>query len=374
MKFVLAGTIAGRGGIQTHYEWLSRALLEGGHQVKLLSLGARLDSADLKRVGQLKALGDFEVVQPHLTGAGAPLGTVRTGLEIARLLKTWRGDSFLACGTGWNLFLPAILAGQKNRAFHEVMSGIPSSRKDSRWAVRFGFHDVVAQAGPVARNFAQSFGWKGPITVLPAFPEPLEVTGHVPNARQHTVAAGTAKAAFFSRLVPHKGALWLVQQWPRLSRSLGELHIFGSGPEEGPIRTLIESEDWGNRVFCHGPYPTEQAYIELLKTFDLTLLPTTGAEGAPLVLLESMACGEPFVAFGVGGIPDYNNADVEVVSHEPLENFPEAIERITQRLADGEIDQARLQKFYLENYSFEALKQRWLDWVTSAAPQRSDQD
>lgn len=365
MKIVLAGTMAGRGGIQTHYQWLSRALLEGGHSVRVLSLGPALDGSDKARETELAAFGDFEVICPQFNADKARVGPMATGLRILNFLRRWKPDSYLACGTGWNLFLPAILGLRSTRTFHEVMSGVPTGRKDSRWAVRFGFNEVLAQAGPVGENFARHFGWKRPITVLPAFPEPLEVTGNVPEGVTHTVPFGQAKAAFFSRLVPHKGALWLVRQWPRLSQSLKELHIFGKGPEEGPIRELIKSEGWEDKVFCHGPYPDGQDYIDLLTGFDLTLLPTTGAEGAPLVLLESMACAVPFVAYGVGGIPDYTNPDSEIVSPDDPDSFVEAVERTIRRLDEGTLDHERLQRFYMEKFSFRALKERWLGWLES---------
>jgi glycosyltransferase involved in cell wall biosynthesis len=215
----------------------------------------------------------------------------------------------------------------------------------------------------VAANFARTFGWRKKLCAIPAFPEPLEVTAKLPEVRRKTVPMGTARAGFFSRLVEGKQALWLVRQWESLKDMVGVLHIHGSGPEREPIEGFIRANGLGDRVRCIGGYPSGQAYADLLSTFDLTLLPTIFPEGAPLVLLESMACGVPFVANGVGGIPDYatDNPDCIVVPEQS--QYLGGVRRMVEALARGEIDQGRLQRFYLARYSNFALAARWLDYI-----------
>src|SRR5205823_1179992 len=180
------------------------------------------------------------------------------------------------------------------------------------------------------------------IASLPAIPEPLERIAQIPIAKQHRVPFGRARAGLFSRLDPTKRALWLVQQWDQLRDAIAELHLHGSGPEEEPIRRLTETDRFRGRVFCHGPYPDGQAYVDLLTSYDLTLLPTHGNEGAPLVLLESMACGVPFVATGVGGIPDYarGNPDCVIAALRP-ERFVSAVHAMATGLDRGDLDQDR---------------------------------
>ncbi|WP_345734668.1 glycosyltransferase [Prosthecobacter algae] len=363
MRVVLAGTFGGQGGIQTHYYWLARALLEAGHEVHIVSLGVLLSSEDRDRVATLSALGKFKVFCPQAGPDNAPEGTLKTAWNLICQLRRIRPQVYVACGTGWNLFLPAILSGAcPRRVFHEVMSGDSCGPRDSRHSIRFGFHQVVAQASPVARTFRRVFGWKAEVPVLPAFPEPLEVTATIPTVRRRQITAGL-RAGFFSRLVPHKGALWLVRQWPVLADCLAELHIYGSGPEAEPIRDLIRENQWQDRVFCHGRYPDGQAYADLLSTFDLTLLPTLGAEGAPLVLLESMACGVPFVSYGVGGIPDYENPDCFIVDPGSPTTFLDAVKQAALRLTEGTLDQERLQQFYFEKFSYSRLAALWRSFI-----------
>jgi glycosyltransferase involved in cell wall biosynthesis len=364
MKIALAGLMTGRGGIQTHYFWLCRALLEAGHQVLLISLGDLPDSHDEFRIDQLCGTGHFRISFPCAGPVGLRTRGWRAAWKIWKSLREFQPLLYLVCGTGWNLFLPAVLSGGKPRlVFHEVMSGEATGWRDSRWAVRWAFHEVVAQAFPVGRNFARSFRWRKAVPVLPAFPEPLEITAQLPGILERLVPMGTAKAALFSRLVPHKQALWLTAQWPGLAPHLAELHIYGTGPEETAIRELITARGWQDRVFCHGAYPEGQDYVDLLSSFDLTLLPTIGAEGAPLVLLESMACGIPFVAFDVGGIPDYANPGCTCVPASHPDFFVAEVIRMTGRLAAGEIQRRHIRKFYLDRYGYEHLKAAWLAYM-----------
>jgi glycosyltransferase involved in cell wall biosynthesis len=261
--------------------------------------------------------------------------------------------------------MPPILSGVKTKLiFYEVMCTDSSGWRDSRWIVRWFYDEIVGQSPIIATHFAQCFGWKQKTSVIPAIPEPLELSASLPQVITRKVEFGKAKAAIFSRLVPHKQAFWLVQQWDLLKDILGEFHIYGTGPEESLIKDYINEKGIGDRVKCFGRYPEGQAYVDLLSSYDLTLLPTIGPEGVPLVLLESMACGVPFVAYGVGGIPDYgiNNPNVVIVNPQH-KAFISGVEQMSQNLAQGEINQQELQRFYLDNYSFKVLKKAWLSYL-----------
>ena len=368
MKVALAGTLLGSGGVQTHFRGLAQALSNAGHQVLVLSLGKGEPAPSFLQASEPGMTGCVSVCYPYGENQhpGNPLVATKAML---RALRHFKPDLYMACGTGWNLFVPAILSSTKPiKIFHEVMSGEANGWTDTRWLARRFFEVVIAQAKPVAANFEAQFGWPKEIPVLPAFPEPLERMASCQRISKR-VPMGEARAAFFSRLVPHKRAYWLVQQWPDLSVYLKELHIYGSGPEEAPIRALIAAEGWGEAVFCHGAYPSGRAYRELLSSFDLTLLPTVGAEGAPLVLLESMASGVPFVSTDAGGISDYANADCVIVSRSAPEDFLLGVGELAGRLDSDSISQTRLRMFYQVNFSFEELSRRWLAFMSNIARQ-----
>jgi glycosyltransferase involved in cell wall biosynthesis len=142
---------------------------------------------------------------------------------------------------------------------------------------------------------------------------------------------------------------------------LDELHFFGSGSELPLIEKWVKQQQLDGRVFCHGDYPSGRAFAELMASFDLTLLPTIGAEGAPLVLLESMACGVPFVACNVGGIADYKNKDCIIC--EPGSDFIAVVEELVKKIKNGEINRERLKDFYDTEYSNIVLTRKWNTWL-----------
>jgi len=368
MKVLLAGYLLGQGGIQSHLKWLAKSLGEEGVEILALSLGEFQSlTAELQ---DLEKFQDFNVRFIYLGADEKGAVNLKTSkllrlVQIRTIITKFAPDVYLAVGTGWNLFIPPLLAATKTRRiFFEVMSGVPSGWSDSRWVARWCFDDIVGQSQTVAATFARCFGWKKTILAIPAMPEPLELTAVLPTVVAKKIPLGTAKAALFSRLAPHKQAFWLVQQWDLLKDILGELHIHGSGPEESLIREYIATKGIGDRVKCLGRYPEGQAYVDLLSSYDLTLLPTIGAEGAPLVLLESMACGVPFVAFGVGGIPDYGvgNPNVAIVAPQP-ELFISSIRQMLFKLSECEIDRQALQQFYFQHYSYTVLKKAWLSYL-----------
>ena len=383
MKVLLFGTVSGQGGIQSHLRWLSKALVESEQEVLIVTTHPlKAEGLNLQEA-LTSGIKIHQIRSEQLKSSNYLIKKIMQLKDLVKAVNNFAPDVYLGVGTSWYLSLLPLLSFKRVRSiFHEVMSGLGASWRDSRWGVKWWFDDVVGQSACVAENFTEYFGWQKPVPAIPAIPEPLELTATLPQVKIKQVELGTAKAALFSRLIPWKKALWLVQQWEDLQEYLGELHIHGSGPEESLIREYIKSQGIGDRVKCFGRYPESQAYVDLLSSYDLTLLPTVGPEGAPLVLLESMACGVPFVAYGVGGIPDYgvDNPNVIVVPPEPwltdqareyavadptqkTTAFVRGVQSMAQKLAAGTIDQVELQQFYLEHYSFEVLKQTWVSYL-----------
>jgi glycosyltransferase involved in cell wall biosynthesis len=365
MRFLLVGNCFGRGGIQTHLYWMARLLHEDGHVVFMLPTQPR--QADDDRQDELAQWGVISAGSPN--GAATRADKIRQLPKMAAFVRQCRPDVYFVIGAGWvGMALRPLVAASSRAIFFEVMSGNWYTwRLDPRVMVRFCFNEVVGQSPRVSAAFGRAFSWGKRPKYLPAIPEPLERLAQIPPATQHRVPFGRAKAALFSRLDPTKRALWLVRQWHQLRHCIAELHIHGSGPEEEPIRQLTKTESLAGRVFCHGRYPDGQAYVDLLNSYDLTLLPTQGNEGAPLVLLESMACGVPFVATGIGGIPDYGrgNPDCAMATLRP-ERFVDTVRTMAERLDRGEIDQQRLQRYYKTNFSHAILRQTWLRFLTTA--------
>ena len=366
LKITLFATIAGMGGIQMNGRGLARAFLRAGYEVQVLSSVLNVASG-----GEVKAGENDTLLQMGATIVYLPMqpGVLQRGRELLRLVgevKAFGPDVLIGMGTSWHLGLLGLALPRKVRKiFYEGMSGESNGAKDPRWLVRWFFDEVVGQSPRVMRNFERSFGWRKRLAAIPAFPEPLELTAKLPDAKRHAVPAGTARAALFSRLVEGKQALWLVRQWAGLQDLVGVLHIHGRGPEQPGIETFITENKLQDRVRCCGAYPDGQAYADLLASYDLTLLPTVFPEGAPLVLLESMACGVPFVANGVGGIPDYatDNPDCIVVAQQG--EFLDGVRRIVQALSRKEIDQRRLQGYYRAQYSQAAIEKLWLGYLAS---------
>jgi glycosyltransferase involved in cell wall biosynthesis len=365
VKVLIYGTLAGQGGVQRIIYWLAKGLADSNLQVLVLSPG----SFQRESVNQITETLPFQVIFSEQLAEKSGFSS-RNKVRLLKILvatcQDFDPDIYIGVGNGWNLsLLPLFLKRSVRKVFYEVVTGIPSGWQDSRWGVKLWFDNVVGISPIITQCFIEGFQWRKSSKSIPGFAEPLEVTADLSSTNNRIVKPGKAKAAYFGRLVPHKGPLWLVQQWESLKDCLGELHIHGVGIEEEAIEAYIQSQGIGDRVKFFGSYPSEgQAYADLLSSYDLMLLPTLGNEGAPLVLMEAMACGVPFVAYGVCGIPDYaiDNPNVLVIPPNP-EHFIQGVKQMTDLLVSGQINRLTLQQFYLEHYSYSALKQAWVSYL-----------
>lgn len=106
------------------------------------------------------------------------------------------------------------------------------------------------------------------------------------------------------RLVDVKGHQHLIQACRLLvARGLNfHCSILGDGPLRASLQQQIEQSGLSQHVELKGPKTSTQLG-DWYRAADLSVLASL-SEGIPNVLLESMACGTPFVASKVGGIPE----------------------------------------------------------------------
>jgi glycosyltransferase involved in cell wall biosynthesis len=101
-----------------------------------------------------------------------------------------------------------------------------------------------------------------------------------------------------------KGVDVLLEACRRLSVSIGpwRLHLVGEGSSKSKLERLADKLGIKSRVSFHGAIEHEHL-PDWFRAADLLVL-ASRSEGVPNVLLEAAACGLPFVASNVGGIPE----------------------------------------------------------------------
>ncbi len=95
-------------------------------------------------------------------------------------------------------------------------------------------------------------------------------------------------------------AIRAVVHWKKLYGDRFRLVMIGEGPLKPGLEKLADRLDVRGSCKFLGAIPHAQI-AKWFQAADLTIL-TSHSEGIPNVLLESLACGTPFVATNVGGV------------------------------------------------------------------------
>ncbi len=118
------------------------------------------------------------------------------------------------------------------------------------------------------------------------------------------IGAADPMLLMIGNLVPVKAVDVLVSACGLLADRFPHLqcHIIGKGPLLKKLRTQADELSVADKIQFHGVIE-HQALPTWYRAADLVVLPSL-AEGVPNVLLESIACGRPYVASNTGGIPE----------------------------------------------------------------------
>lgn len=109
---------------------------------------------------------------------------------------------------------------------------------------------------------------------------------------------------FVGNLVPVKGLDILLGACSKLANRAPsfQCHIIGDGPLRSTLERTALHAGLTHSVIFHGAKPQSEL-PDWYRAADIVVLPSY-SEGIPNVLLEASACGRPFIATRVGGIPE----------------------------------------------------------------------
>ena len=151
----------------------------------------------------------------------------------------------------------------------------------------------------------------------------------VPNPIALDPEAGPASATdeivlFAGEVGVRKGVDVLLEAWPLVRRARPRARLIVAGP---PTELVLEPTDG---LTVTGPVSPARI-SRYLREARLTVLPSRG-EALPMILLEAMAAGRPFVSTPVGGIPTLADGGLLV----PVGDAPATAAAIVTLLTDRE--------------------------------------
>jgi len=357
-KILLMGHVDGLGGAQTAYRELYKFIDEAGYDARIINITDNL-------------LYD----QPF--GSDKLLQTIaHRGEGAAFNLKKW--SSLVEAGVKARLFNPDIfitvglsnssnlVAGFLNKKCFKLAQDFIANRSPDEqiWIKsRKNFDGIALQAPSMLEYWKRKEERLTGVNWLPCFPDPPANNVLKANAYK----AGAVKLSYFGRLAGNKGLPLLFKALASLKKNNNvTLDLWGKGEEETALKKLAAELNIESRVRFLGRYPANEEGAKLMASYDGMVLTSTEMEGLPLILLEAMAYGLPFMATNIGAIKDccINNADTVLV--EPTEaEILNGLNEFVKKIRSNDFNPTRLRSFYERTFSRDVMIDHWQGFINS---------
>lgn len=358
-RILLMGHSDGQGGAQTAFKKLCEFTLNEGHDVKIIVLSNH-------ELSKQPFKGEYLLGRIAYTGSRLLL-PIRKALDVLKVgikARLFQPDIFVCVGL--NTSSNRIARFLSKRCFKVGQDFIAKRTiEDPIWvSSRKTMDGLVVQAPSMLRHWRGLDAHTANISWLPCFPEAPEegILRQQRNAFNEKIRLG-----YFGRLAGNKGLDLLLAALadPTLPNNL-DLDLWGGGQEAAALKKQATKLGLDKRVQFLGGYPAGAAGAKLMASYEALVLCSTGMEGLPLILLEAMAYGVPFLATNVGAIEDccINNPDTVLVS-PTRESITEGIRELVQKIEQHHFDARRHRAFYDNTFSHPVMGARWREFYNN---------
>jgi glycosyltransferase involved in cell wall biosynthesis len=358
LRVIIGATILGLGGIRTHLLLLCGLLRSKDVEVVIFATGSNWDA---QTVAGLKDAGVKFVVPPRPIRRSQKLSAIYSAVTW-----TWRmprrANSLYCISPGHSqLLLNRLKPRGAVSINHEIVE--PPTPDSTAGQCAAGLDVTVANSRKVARRM-QGFWPQKPIRSIPFLTSDRPTPP--PTERRRFDAQGLMRVTYLGRLVEQKRPDQLVRRWQHLRSQPGlapaRLDVYGYDPNGQmlmELRDYVNSSGLSDSVCIHGEYRMADL-SRILEESDLVVLPSLW-EGLPLVLVEAMLRGVPFVASAAGGTEELgeDNPDVMVTGTDWVD-FETGFLAMARKVRAGIIDSQRLHRWVEKRYGYTAVSEQWL--------------
>ena len=362
-RILINANFYGVGGRETHVVKLCEALVQSGVEVTVVSRVANASSKVI--IDALKSIPVRFLATPFAAGTSIKLSTIWAMTFWPLQLRRQSFDDLYTFDiSSFTEFLRKFVSPKGrvilNRA-GDLMSVADIPGKNIRLPDLMMVESDM-QACAVRKLF-------------PAKPEvisvPLLGNYQAPPKRRASKRKGVLEVAFLGRYDENKGAFGLLNIWPNLRDKDLKLSFYGHG-DRARLQASIEAQGLSHQVTIKQAWTNAPELAAILEQTDFVVLPSR-TEGLPIVLLESIAHGVPFVATDVGAIRTLaeGNADVLVVQNDG-DSITAGIDQMASAIRSGVVEGQRLQQFASEKYGYDQLAAIWQQTLLNRDVERVD--
>jgi glycosyltransferase involved in cell wall biosynthesis len=355
MKIVVMGSSQGMGGLQTHFHLLQQFLRTENHDLLAVSVGDQ-ERESHRYPGTIYAIRQTP---------GSFTGKIRKWLEFRRARRaaiSFKPHLFVAAAAGKMYAAMAAAFPPNTPSFYQEVISDLETNDPIRLAMNKHFKAVAVQSPSMVATYRRAMGSSMPVRALPCFANsPAKGFRAVRWTHGEPV-----RLAYFGRLAANKGLVQFLESCQNLIGGENlQIDIHGSGPEKENIAREIDRAQLGDRVRLCGRYPDGEECARLMVSYHGLVLPSTHCEGLPLILLESMSYGLPFLSTTIGAIPDaaVGNADAVICSPE-RESMRRCAGEFVHRIKTGDFNSARLIGHFEENFSAICMQRQWREMLS----------
>lgn len=225
-------------------------------------------------------------------------------------------------------YLKYYKKGQMILHFHH--NGVSDRRTDNTFSTFIGVSDFVVNTFKKSSNIKDCYSLKNGID-LNKFNRELSLKEKNSIRKKIGLEKDDFVVMFCGRLIKEKGVLELAKAINEIDNNKIKLMIVGSinfgNTETSDYQTMLNKEitSSNGRVVATG-YINYNDIYKYYKTADIAVMPSLCEDAAPLVNIETMACGLPNIITKTGGAPEYISKETIVISKENIiDNIKESV-------------------------------------------------